>query len=649
MSARDWPRSTRESAFSTGGGWGTLALKMAEDVFGIVGSTQGPFTVERVVAHGGFGVVYRAYHGAFRAPVALKCLKMPGSIPDDLRAQFLEQFREEAEMLFRLSAAIPSVVRPLHHDLISTSAGLFVPFIALEWLDGSTLASFIESRAARRLPLLGPEDAARLLTPVARALEAAHHFPGPKGPICVIHRDVKPSNIFLASLHGAQVVKILDFGIARSRDAASVIAGASSTTGSAPTAFTPRYGAPEQWAPRRFGTTGPWTDVWGLALTFMEILAGRPIIDGDPMAMMGTIMDEKRRPTPRTEGIAVNDALEALFRRALAIDPRARPADAGAFWDEVERALTLEPSAAPIARPGRPGPRGSLPDALDLEFRAQLPSVNAPTELADGSPRPPPASRRAPAAGEVATLFNARGPLPGAPPDRPGAPPGPAAVVRGGADRPGLRPPASSLGASPDAPRREGPPPPPQRPAPPPPQRPEPPPPQRPEPPPPPQRPAAAPPQRQERPPPPQRPAPPRPHRPAPPPDGAAGGPPSSAGRRPQGDKAPPLSLDLDPDFDAHHHARPQRLARHVAPHLGPPSEPRGGRAVTAELRAMFALPLRLAGAGVLVSGIDQTAASLLFEGQRVGLGPLRLIWVAAALVLIGIAVAVFRLLGSSR
>src|SRR3954465_5970317 len=95
-----------------------------EDVFGIVGTTQaGNFHVEQAVAEGGFGVVYRAQHGGFRAPVALKCLKIPEEMTQRQREVFLEKFREEAELLFRLSAAIPEVVRPLHVDVLQIKGG----------------------------------------------------------------------------------------------------------------------------------------------------------------------------------------------------------------------------------------------------------------------------------------------------------------------------------------------------------------------------------------------------------------------------------------------------------------------------------------------------------------------------------------------
>ncbi len=125
------------------------AARVTEDVFGIVGSTQaGMFRVERVVAEGGFAVVYQAYHEGFRAPVALKCLKVPDAMTDANRAAFLEKFREEGELLFRLSALEPAVVRPLHVDVLMLGDRL-VPFLALEWLDGEGLDQRIEERAAR--------------------------------------------------------------------------------------------------------------------------------------------------------------------------------------------------------------------------------------------------------------------------------------------------------------------------------------------------------------------------------------------------------------------------------------------------------------------------------------------------------------------
>jgi serine/threonine-protein kinase len=298
------------------------------------------------------------------------------------------------------------------------------------------------------------------------------------------------------------------------------MAGQTATTsGGLSTAFTPAYGAPEQWAPKRFGKTGPWTDVWGLALTFVEALAGREVITGDHVAMMGTVLDEKRRPTPRSEGAAVPAALELVFRRALAVDPRERHRDAGAFWDEVEQALGLPRSAPPISRPGRLDSRASVSPAAR---RSHAPS------------RPPPPLDLA---GVGMTIPADPGPL------------ARGAVISG----------ARSF--------------------------------------------------------------------------------------HPGQPTEPVLPLALDWSSPALG-ARPS----YAPPRMPPPMDARPREAVgAADLMAMFGLPVRLAGAGVLVTIADLGAASLLFDGQRIGIGPLRLLHVAVALVVVGIGVAVFRLFASNR
>ncbi len=313
---------------------------MAEDVFGIVGSLQAAvFRVERVVAEGGFGVVYRAHHEGFRAAVALKCLKIPGAFSAEQRQQFLQKFQEEGEVLFRLSALIPSVVRPLHVGTLETSKHPFVPFIALEWLDGESLDGVVERRRKAGKAPLDLGRVARMMGPVARALECAHKFPGPGGvQLSILHRDLKPENLFLAKLHGQETLKILDFGIGKVRSAATQMVGRLSAEQGGIAAFTPAYGAPEQWLPKRYGQTGPWTDVWGFALCAVEALTNKTPFDGDAPAVMGACINEAERPTPLTFGVKLPDRAEAAFRKALAVDPVDRFHDIGAFWDEIEAA-----------------------------------------------------------------------------------------------------------------------------------------------------------------------------------------------------------------------------------------------------------------------------------------------------------------------
>jgi serine/threonine protein kinase len=355
---------------------------MAEDYFGIVGTVQGPFHVKQVVAEGGFGVVYRAYHEAFQSDVALKCLKIPIQMDDANQHEFLMKFKEEGALLFKLSASIPAVVRPLHVDKIDMPDGRFVPYMALEWLEGEGLDALILRRSNEGLPPLGMKKAVRLLSPVARALARAHRFPTPEGPISIVHRDLKPDNIFIAKINDEELVKIFDFGIAKARSVASQVAGRLSQSANQVTAFTPGYGAPEQWLPKRFGQTGPWTDVFGLALTVLETAMGRPIIDGDTAGMMGTSCDEMRRPTPRNEGLEVGDQVEAVFLAALAVDPRNRYPEAGQFWDALEAALGLELSSTPTQSSARTATEDSVvaplplaPGGRDFQVPNSLPRI----------------------------------------------------------------------------------------------------------------------------------------------------------------------------------------------------------------------------------------------------------------------------------
>lgn len=371
----------------------------APDVFGIVGTTQcGSFHVERAVAEGGFAVVYRALHGAFRAPVALKCLKMPMSLSAQQRAEFLEKFRAEAELMFRLSASIAEVVRPLHVDHFIAPDGRFVPFIALEWLDGEPLSAVIDRRAAQNKPAVSLRRAVELLSPIAKCLHRAHNFPGPEGPIAVVHCDVKPDNLFVIDQSGEAALKILDFGVAKARSLANSKAGG--VTGSETNVFTPSYAAPEQWVPQKYGQTGPWTDVYAFALSVLELILGRPPIEGEMHVMLAAAIDEHRRPTPRTLGVELPDRAEKAFAAAVAVDPKKRIQTIEAFWTELERSLGIQPSLArnnsfigqrPIDIPD------SAPSRRDLESEAPPPNLELDLDLAPGGlPGPPPVPGRPP-------------------------------------------------------------------------------------------------------------------------------------------------------------------------------------------------------------------------------------------------------------
>jgi serine/threonine-protein kinase len=362
------------------------------DPFGIAGTVQARFfRVERAVAEGGFGVVYRAYHEVFRAPVALKCLKVPDSLSEDKRDAFLEKFRGEAELLFRLSAALPEVVRPLQFGVLESAQ--FVPFMALEWLEGQTLDKMTQGQPLKL------SQAIDLLGPVARALSRAHRFSDASASttLAIIHRDMKPENVFIATIDGERRAKILDFGIARVRADVGAIAG-SRTQGDAVNAFSPAYAAPEQWHPESFGANGPWTDVYGFALTVCQALLGAPPIQGDLTAMMGAAINPTWRPTPRTKGVKISDAAEQAFVRALTVDPKQRTQSIEAFWTQLETAvgrpptLTLRRSAMGLDEEVAKIPSLAPEPLPDLGLEASLPEIPKPASL----PNFPPPSAPAP-------------------------------------------------------------------------------------------------------------------------------------------------------------------------------------------------------------------------------------------------------------
>jgi serine/threonine-protein kinase len=147
-------------------------------------------------------------------------------------------------------------------------------------------------------------------------------------------------------------------------------------------AFTPAYGAPEQWLPKRYGQTGPWTDVWGFALCLVEALTGQTPFDGDAMTTMAACIDETRRPTPRTLGVSVPDGVERAILRALAVDPRERFHDIGTFWDEIER-------ASGVSTPRISAKSSSLLESLPPPPEPlPLPELELDAPLARAKPKP---------------------------------------------------------------------------------------------------------------------------------------------------------------------------------------------------------------------------------------------------------------------
>ncbi|MGZ3418932.1 MAG: SUMF1/EgtB/PvdO family nonheme iron enzyme [Polyangiales bacterium] len=365
-----------------------------EDPLGLVGTTiDDKYIVEAVVGEGGFAVVYRATHKLWQKPVAIKCFKTLMDASPALREKLLKDFVQEGALLTELSARSASIVQARDIGTLTTKDGAWVPFMVLEWLEGKTLDGLIEEGGSNPWTV---DLTMAILEPVALGLDLAHRRN-------IAHRDIKPANIFIvghlpsykddeAPPSGEMHVKLLDFGIAK------VVQSAAdqgfTKTGGQVTSFTPQYGAPEQFSRAR-GATGPWTDVYSLALIFSEMTSGKLALEGEDFIQLGmSSADPNRRPTPRTLGAKVNDAVEAVSAKALALKPQDRFQSAGEYWNALREALGHAPmkrtATTPVEMPDGPASRASR---HAFEKTEAVPSVRAVGDASTGpgvtAPLPP--------------------------------------------------------------------------------------------------------------------------------------------------------------------------------------------------------------------------------------------------------------------
>lgn len=252
------------------------------------------FVVERKVQAGGMGAIYKARDLQTNSPVALKLMLRSNSEFEERR------FVQEARVLSQLSH--PGIVSYVAHG--STAEGRI--YLAMTWLDGQTLSERLATA-----PLTVSESVLCIRT-AATALQVAHD----NG---IVHRDVKPSNLFLRGGLIEQTT-LLDFGIARVAKAERIFTQTGAAIG------TPAYMAPEQVrADRNIAASA---DIFSLGCVFFECLTGRPpFVGGDNMALLAKILCEEATPL-RIMRPELPAELEQLVARMLAKDPARRPQDA---------------------------------------------------------------------------------------------------------------------------------------------------------------------------------------------------------------------------------------------------------------------------------------------------------------------------------
>jgi eukaryotic-like serine/threonine-protein kinase len=272
-----------------------------EDPYHLVGSVMAErYRLDALAGIGGMGAVYSAHHLALDRRVALKILQ-PNIALSNVR--LLELFEREAKTAAQLTHENIVIV------LDAGRAANNIAYIAMEWLEGYTLAEEIAAR--------GQLDFGRvmeILQQVAAALEAAH-------AARVVHRDLKPANIMMVRQQdGRERLKVLDFGIAKVINDTTA-APVSAVMG------TPLYASPEQLS--LGGRIDGRADIYSLGVILFEMLTGEPPFNAASAHEMFQLQMSAPPPPLRKFRPDAPPALESLINRMLEKDPEDRPQSAG--------------------------------------------------------------------------------------------------------------------------------------------------------------------------------------------------------------------------------------------------------------------------------------------------------------------------------
>ncbi|HEU4560379.1 MAG TPA: protein kinase [Longimicrobium sp.] len=328
----------------------------------LVGRTlRGRYRVERLISKGGMGAVFLGTDGELDRQVAIKVIAMEPQSPEE-EASLRARFRREARAAARLQH--PNVVT-IYDVGSDEETGL--DFIVMELLKGEDLQQRLRRAGPLPLPL-----ALEVLHGAACGLGAGHH----QG---LVHRDVKPANLFLeeATAGHPPRVRVLDFGIAQVLENSGATVTKLTVYGGAP--LSPPYAAPEQL--RGMEALTPACDVWALGCTAFELLTG--------ILPFGEAERERMRrgePVPppwlRAHANGIPLKVEAFIRRTLWPHPQDRPRDGDEFAAELLAASrAAEAAAAPAVAPQSSPPVGRIKEeqpAHTLVAASDHPPVHRP-------------------------------------------------------------------------------------------------------------------------------------------------------------------------------------------------------------------------------------------------------------------------------
>ncbi|HSM93636.1 MAG TPA: serine/threonine-protein kinase, partial [Anaeromyxobacteraceae bacterium] len=274
-----------------------------------VGSTLGSYEVTGLLGEGAMGRVYRARHARLGREVALKVLH-PELVA---RPDVVQRFFREARVVNDID----------HEHIVEVSDFVEQPglaYLVMELLDGESLRAIFDRRDR---PYPGVERIVGILRQVCAALGAAHA----KG---VVHRDLKPDNVFLVQRDGADFVKVLDFGVAKLHDAGDL-----SATATGMILGTPNYMAPEQALGRDVTAA---TDVWAAGVVLYEALAGALPFKGASFVELANQI-RIRPPAPLPATTPAGEPIPAWLGEVVARCLEKKPSDRFGSMEALGEAL----------------------------------------------------------------------------------------------------------------------------------------------------------------------------------------------------------------------------------------------------------------------------------------------------------------------
>lgn len=285
---------------------------------GLLGSFIGSYQVKRCLGFGAMGEVYLGEHPTLGRQVAIKILRKEVSTDQEL----VKRFFAEAQVLSTLQH--PNIVKAIDLSVLPDGRTYYVT----EFLEGKSLLQLIQEK--KRLAFT---EAKPLIEQLLQALSAAHK----KG---IIHRDVKPANIFLVKTNGAPLLKLLDFGIAKLQDKSGLALTGLSVPGVV--LGTPAYMAPEQCTGKDIQ---PASDLYSVGVVLFELLTGSlPFGLLDEQAQMEAHVRQKA-PLLRGSLPSASLALEAFLQRSFEKSLKKRFTSA----QEMLAALNEIPEPLPLA------------------------------------------------------------------------------------------------------------------------------------------------------------------------------------------------------------------------------------------------------------------------------------------------------------